>query len=177
MLKRGLIWLSCIAMLLHTSAVVHINGLALAESATISTRRATGVQEVKVFLIAVDDAGRSGKKIGCDDSVVAVTRALRPTRTPLKAALKELLRIPRSYGSEPELYNALHQSELRLESVSIRRDVARLNFAGRLVTGGVCDSPRVQAQIEETALQFPTVKQVKVFINGTPLSAYLSERD
>jgi spore germination protein GerM len=164
-------------MLLHTSAVVHINGLALAESATISTRRATGVQEVKVFLIAVDDAGRSGKKIGCDDSVVAVTRALRPTRTPLKAALKELLRIPRSYGSEPELYNALHQSELRLESVSIRRDVARLNFAGRLVTGGVCDSPRVQAQIEETALQFPTVKQVKVFINGTPLSEYLSERD
>ena len=59
MLKRRLIWLSCIAMLLYTSAVVHINGLTLAESATISTRRAAGVQEVKVFLIAVDDAGRS----------------------------------------------------------------------------------------------------------------------
>jgi hypothetical protein len=74
------------------------------------------------------------------------------------------------------LYNALHQLELRLASVSIRRDVAKLHFAGRLVTSGVCDGPRVQAQIEETALQFPTVKKVKVFINGTPLSEYLSER-
>ena len=176
MLTSGLIWLSFIAMLLHTPAATHINGLTLANSVTISTGRAARGQEVKLFLIAVEDAGRSGKKIGCDDSVVAVTRELRPTRTPLKAAIEELLRIPRSYGSEPELYNALHQSELRLESVSIRRDVARLNFAGRLVTGGVCDSPRVQAQIEETALQFPTVKKVKVFINGTPLSEYLSER-
>jgi spore germination protein GerM len=38
-------------------------------------------------------------------------------------------------------------------------------------------NPRVQAQIEETALQFPTVKKVKVFINGLPLSEYLSERN
>lgn len=176
MLKRSHIWLSFIAMLLHTPAAVHINGLTLAKSVTISTGRAAEVQEVKLFLIAVDDAGRSGKKIGCDDSVVAVTRELRPTRTPLRAALEELLRLPQRYGSDPELYNALHQSELRLESVSIRHDVARLNFVGRLVTGGVCDSPRVQAQIEETALQFPTVKKVKAFINGTSLSEYLSER-
>jgi len=176
MLKRGLIGLSVIAMLLHTPAAVHIKGLTLAKSETISTGRAAGVQEVKLFLIAVDDAGRSGKKIGCGDSVVAVTRKLPPTRTPMKAALEELLRIPRIYGSEPELYNALHQSELRLERVSIRRNVARLNFIGRLVTGGVCDSPRVQAQIEETALQFPTVKNVRIFISGAPLSEYLSER-
>lgn len=176
MLQRGRIWLSFVTILLYTLAAVHINGLTLAQSGTISTKRAAEVQEVKLFLIAVDDAGRLGKKIGCDDSVVAVTRELRPTRTPLRAAIEELLRFPRSYGSKPELYNALYQAELRLESISIRRDVARLNFAGQLVTGGVCDSPRVQAQLEETALQFPTVKKVRVFINGTPLSEYLSER-
>jgi spore germination protein GerM len=175
-LKNGLIRLSFIAALLHPLAAVHINGLTLAKDETISYGRAAGAREVKLFLIAVDDAGRLGKKIGCGDSVVAVTRELRPTRTPLRAALEELLRIPRTYGSDPELYNALYQSELKLVSVSVRRGIARLSFAGRLITGGVCDSPRVQAQIEETALQFPTVKKVKVFINGVPLSVYLSER-
>jgi spore germination protein GerM len=176
MLKSSLIRLSFIAALLHAPAAAHINGLTLARFETAYAGRAESALEVKLFLIAVDDAGRSGKKIGCDDSVVAVARDLRPTRTPLRAALEELLRIPRIYGSNPELYNALHQSQLRLKSVSVRRGVARLSFAGRLVTGGVCDNPRVQAQIEETALQFPTVKKVKVFINGLPLSEYLSER-
>jgi hypothetical protein len=50
-------------------------------------------------------------------------------------------------------------------------------LGGRLTSGGVCDTPRITSQIEETARQFPSVKTVKVFINGTPLSAYLSERD
>jgi spore germination protein GerM len=176
MLKNCFIRLSFIAALLHPLAAVHINGLTLAIDETTSTGRAAGTREVKLFLIAVGDAGRSGKKIGCGDSVVAVTRELQPTRTPLRAALEELLRIPRNYGSDPELYNALHQSELRLVSVSVSRGIARLSFAGRLVMGGVCDGPRVQAQIEETALQFPTVKKVKVFINGAHLSAYLSAR-
>jgi spore germination protein GerM len=175
MLKNRLIRLSFIAALLYPLAAVHINGLTIANDETTSTARAAGTREVKLFLIAVDDSGRSGKKIGCGDSVVAVTRELRPTRAPLRAALEELL-IPRTYGSDPELYNALSQPELRLVSVSVRRGLAKLSFAGRLVMGGVCDGPRVRAQIEETALQFPTVKKVKVFINGAPLSAYLSER-
>jgi spore germination protein GerM len=176
MLKNCFIRLSFIAALLNLVAAAHISGLTLAKDETISTRKSAGTREVKLFLIAVDDAGRLGKKIGCGDSVVAVTRELQPTRTPLRAALEELLRIPRTYGSDPELYNALSQSDLRLVSVSVRRGMARLSFAGRLVMGGVCDGPRVQAQIEETALQFPTVKKVKVLINGAPLSAYLSER-
>jgi hypothetical protein len=176
LLNRGLIRLSLIAALLHPLAAVHVHGLTLANDESAPTGRAPGPREVKLFLIAIDDAGRSGKKIGCGDSVVAVARKLGPTRTPLRAAIEELLRIPMTYGSDPELYNALHQSELRLVSVSVRRGLARLSFAGRLVMGGVCDRPRVQAQIEETALQFPAVKKVKVFINGAPLSAYLSER-
>jgi spore germination protein GerM len=176
MLKSNLIRLSFIAALLHAPAAAHINGDTRARFETTCAGRAEAAHEVKLFLIAVDDAGRLGKKIGCDDSVVAVTRDLRPTRALLRAALEELLRIPRIYGSNPELYNALSQSKLKLKSVSVRRGVATLSFAGRLVTGGVCDSPRVQAQIEETALQFPTVKKVKVFINGMPLSKYLSER-
>src|SRR5262245_26830347 len=118
MLKNSLIRLSFIAALFHAPAAVNINGLTLARFETTYIGRAEAALEVKLFLIAVDDAGRSGKKIGCDDSVIAVTRDLQPTRTPLRAALEELLRIPRIYGSNPELYNALSQSQLRLKSVS-----------------------------------------------------------
>jgi hypothetical protein len=42
--------------------------------------------------------------------------------------------------------------------------------------GGVCDSPRVQAQIEQTALQFSTVSEVEVFVNDTPLEEVLSQQ-
>jgi len=35
--------------------------------------------------------------------------------------------------------------------------------------GGVCDEPRVQAQLRETALQFSTVDSVSIFINGIQL--------
>jgi len=40
--------------------------------------------------------------------------------------------------------------------------------------GGVCDAPRVEAQIEQTALQFSTVHEVAVFINDVPLEDVLS---
>ena len=42
--------------------------------------------------------------------------------------------------------------------------------------GGVCDSPRFEAQIEQTALQFSTVSSVEVFINDIPLQDVLSQQ-
>ena len=42
--------------------------------------------------------------------------------------------------------------------------------------GGVCDSPRFEAQIEQTALQFSTVSNVEVFINDIPLEDVLSQQ-
>ena len=141
-------------------------------SATLNQKR-----EVKLFLIAREDDGKTGKKIGCNDSVVAINQRIVPTKAPLGAVLKELLRLPEKAGQSGNLYNALHGSKLRLKRVYIRRGEARIYLSGMLATGGVCDSPRVKAQIEETALQFSTVKRVKVFINGTPLDDHLSEKD
>jgi hypothetical protein len=48
------------------------------------------------------------------------------------------------------------------------------NLSGTMMLGGVCDNPRVEAQLEETALQFPTVSQVSVFVNSRPLEEVLS---
>jgi hypothetical protein len=40
--------------------------------------------------------------------------------------------------------------------------------------GGDCDTPRVLAQVKQNVLQFPTVKNVTIFINGKPLSDVFS---
>jgi hypothetical protein len=40
--------------------------------------------------------------------------------------------------------------------------------------GGECDTPRVRAQLEQTILQFPTVTEADIFINGKPLADVLS---
>ncbi len=52
-------------------------------------------REVKVYLVALDDRGRRGRKIGCDDSLVPVTRTVEAGANPLKAAVEALLAMPR----------------------------------------------------------------------------------
>jgi spore germination protein GerM len=72
------------------------------------------------------------------------------------------------------LYNALYQSDLQVESVSIVDGIATINLTGRLLMGGECDNPRIQAQLEQTVLQFPTVTKAEIFINGKTLADALS---
>jgi hypothetical protein len=134
-----------------------------------------GAREVKVFLVALDDNGKSGAKIGCNDSLVSVTREVSPTRAPLRAALEELLKLPQKGGPQDSLHNALYYSKLKVRSVSLRRGVATVHLRGTVVVAGICDNPRVEGQIEATALQFPGVRRVKVYVNNRPLSYYLSE--
>jgi uncharacterized protein DUF3828/sporulation and spore germination protein len=127
-------------------------------------------QQVKVYLVAVGDNGRAGKKIGCDDSLVAVTRTIKPTAAPLTAALRELLATPSQPDGTPKLENFWKGRNLKVESVSIRKHVATIRMSGELFVAGVCDEPRIESQVEETARQFPTVKQVRVFLGKRRLS-------
>lgn len=129
---------------------------------------------VQVFLIALEDNGKSGKLVGCGDSVVPVQVEIPYTQGVLKAALEELLSIKEPYYGESGLYNALYQSDLRVESVTIRDGEAVIHLTGTVMVAGVCDNPRVAAQIEETARQFPTVDRVAVLVNGVPLDDILS---
>lgn len=126
-----------------------------------------------IYLIAVGDEGQNGKEIGCGDSVISVEVEIEPTIAPLTAALEELLAIDTRLYGQSGLYNALYQSDLTLESVNIVNSTAVIRLTGTLTLGGVCDEPRVEAQLKETALQYTTVDQVSVFINGTPLDEVL----
>ncbi|MGA2111061.1 MAG: GerMN domain-containing protein [Anaerolineales bacterium] len=127
-----------------------------------------------VFLIAIGDNGMSGKKIGCGDSVVPVPMEVPYTVGVLKASLNALFSLKeRDYG-ERGLYNSLYQSDLRVQDALLEDGTATVNLTGNLQLGGECDNPRVKAQIEETALQFSTLHQLKVFLNGEPLDQALS---
>lgn len=131
----------------------------------------TKTGEVKVYLVAVGDNGKIGRKIGCEDSLVAVTRKVKPTAAPLRAALDELLSIPREYAGDSRLNNFWVGRNLRVKSVAVRAGTATIYIVGEgPFIAGVCDEPRVTEQIEATARQFPTVRRVKVFVNGRRLA-------
>ena len=122
-------------------------------------------RKVKVYLVKVGDAGKSGKKIGCDDSLYAVTRTVKATATPLKAALEELLSMSGEEG------NYWKGENLKVEKAYISsKGAANIYITG---TGpqvaGVCDEPRITSQIEATAKQFPNIRRVIVYVNGKPL--------
>lgn len=146
-----------------------------ARPVTVSpTQPARGFARVKIFLIALNDGGKSGPTVGCGDSAVAVERQIAPTGAPLTAALNELLSLhDRSYG-ESGLYNALYQSDLHLKRVDLVQGAATIQLTGKLSLAGECDDPRVAAQIVNTALQFRTVRSVAVRVNGVPLEQLLS---
>jgi hypothetical protein len=131
-------------------------------------------QTVQIYLIAIADNGISGKKIGCDDSVVPVTVEIPPIEAVLRAAINQLLQLKSNYYGESGLYNALYQSDLKVESISLNDGIAEIYLTGSMMLGGECDNPRVEAQLTETALQFSTVKTVTIYINGKLLKDALS---
>ena len=140
-----------------------------AASAAAGSTPAETTDEIDIYLVAVGDKGAKGLKIGCDDSLVRVTRKIKPTVAPLRAALEELLATPHEYSKE--LGNYWRGKDLKLKSVSITDGVATIHISGEgPYVGGVCDEPRITEQIENTAMQFSSVNSVKVFVNDKPLA-------
>lgn len=129
---------------------------------------------LKIFLIAVNDNGVSGKLVGCGDSAMAVNVEVPYTTGVLSAALNKLLSIKDQNYGQSGLYDVLYQSNLKTSNVTIKNGEAVIHLSGKLTLGGECDNPRVQAELEETALQFSTVKKVSIYINDVPLKKVLS---
>jgi LysM repeat protein len=123
-----------------------------------------------IYLIALEDMGQSGMEIGCGDSVVPVEVEIEPTIAPLTAALETLLNLDERFYGQSGLYNALYRFDLAVDRIDIVDSVASIYLTGELQVGGVCDEPRVRAQLEETALQYVTVDEVRIFVNGEPLA-------
>jgi len=140
------------------------------------TPGATLFDRANIYLIALEDAGRTGQVVGCNDSAIPVIRTFQPTVAPLTAALQILLSLGTQYYGESGLYNALYSSSLRLDGVNIVNREAIIQLSGQLALGGVCDAPRLRAQLELTALQFATIDRVQITVNGQPLEQLTSSQ-
>ena len=129
--------------------------------------------ERSLTFIATGDDGRSGPRIGCGDSVVSVpitTTTIEPLGEVMRAQLAE----KNTYLGQSGLYNALAPSNLKYESATIADGHATVQLSGQLLSGGVCDIPRITEQLTAPALQFDNVDTVTVLINGEPLDGLLS---
>lgn len=143
-------------------------------SPTATSSSPSDKMTIKIFMVAEGDNGASGKLFGCGDSIMAVEREIPKTQAVLKAALEQLLSIKdKSYGGSG-LYNALYQSDLKLASVAINNEKATIKLTGTLKTEGECDEIRPKVQIEETAFQFSTVKEVEILVNDKNINEVLS---
>ncbi len=143
-------------------------------AAQVEPSPTSGQQFVQIYLIAIDDNGNSGPQVGCGDSAVAVSVEIQPTKEVLRASLEKLLSLKQQFYGESGLYNSLYQSELQIDKISLENGKAEIYLTGTTALGGVCDNPRFEAQLTYTVLQFSTIQEVSIFINGRPIKDVLS---
>lgn len=148
--------------------------------ATGSTAPGTGTGEASgagtaVYYVAIDDGGRSGVRFGCNDSLVAVHNADSSITEPLQAAMSRLLS---GTGATPAggLYNALAASSLQYVSGYLDGTTVVVNLTGAVQPGGVCDLPRIEAQLTHTAVTAVGAVRAEIYVNGVPLAEVLGLR-
>lgn len=128
-----------------------------------------------VYFVAIGDGGSRGVRFGCDDSLVAVRFTASAGSDPLAAAMGQLL-APDDTAARAGLYNALSGSALRYVSGYLDGSTAVVNLSGSLLPGGVCDHPRIETQLTQTAVAATGASQAAIYIDGRTLADVLSLR-
>ena len=136
----------------------------------------SGVSKIKNYYVAVGDAGKSGMKFGCDDSLVYVVKEIPSTQAPLRASLEALFADHNQFYGKTGLMNALYQSQLIVDSAVVANGVANIKITGAVTLGGICDDPRFVEQIKGTVTQFPSITSANITVNGKALASFLSEK-
>lgn len=139
-----------------------------------TSQNEANITQVDLYFVALEDNGKTGKKIGCGDSVVATKKELYISQDPLVSTLNALLAEKDTYSEKTGLYNGLRNSSLTLYRVAKTETTITVYLKGELSLGGVCDSPRVEAQLEDTIRQFEPKKTVVIYINNKLLKEVLS---
>lgn len=138
---------------------------------------ATSTPLTRISLAMLDTAGTTaGKQRGCD-RVVMVPFTVGTTSAPLTAAMQRLFSL--STTSVDGLFNYIDRTNetLRFDRATIVNGTANIYLTGSLSgLAGVCDDPRAQIQIEETALQFASVERVQIYLNGAATSLTPSQQ-
>lgn len=122
---------------------------------------------IKLPYILPEDNGKNGKKIGCDDSIAFTELEIPYTKTPLKEAYIQLF---------AHNQNDHGLKDLKIDSASIQNGDATILLSGTYSLAGVCDDPRFENILKETALQFDSVTSVDIYINNILLDELLSSK-
>ena len=128
---------------------------------------------VRIYLVKPDDNGVVGKKIGCGDRLVYVSEEVIGEDL-IKATIEKLLETKQV--NNEGLYSAFENSNLIVEKIKYKDQVAFVYLTGSLELSGVCDNPRIENQLRSTVLQFSNISQVEVFVNGVNLEEILSQK-
>lgn len=112
-----------------------------------------------------DGATVESATIGCNDRVaIATVPRITATNDVVKDALTSLFAVRDS--NYHGFYNALWQSSFKVDKVQSTDGVTtEVWLTGKPMSGGVCDDPRIKAQIEETVRRLRP--KFKIFLNGS----------
>jgi len=147
------------------------------------TVRSTGVASttlipgtVNLPFFALESGKSKAQTIGCGDSVRTVRVKVPQGRDPLRYIINFLLRQGNALASRYGLYHPLANSSLTVDKITMQGEEVIVELSGQFSIGGICDTPRVMAQLEHTVLQFPQIKKVRFYINDVIISALLDQR-
>lgn len=167
-------------IILMMCALILVGGLSgcgdkdFADDAVVDGNQSgTSIYLVKMDATEFDDP-LGAPSIGCDDQLVEVNvdKKLSP-----QEALEELFAYE-EFNEEDGIYNVFGLSDnLKVEKMLVQNDFAVVTLSEDLFVGGMCDDPRVRAQITETLMQFEEINGVDIFVGDEALNSYLSEMD
>ncbi len=131
---------------------------AQSQNATIPPAATAQVTQATIYMIKPDDNGATinSVKVGCGDSAVPVTAtatnsydATNPVAS-INAAMMTILNMTANQFQAQNLQNPLGDQALSIQSVDQNGTQLVVHLNGQFSFGGVCELPRVRAQIEET---------------------------
>ena len=125
---------------------------------------------VNFYMVALEGSTLQGKTIGCNDILVPISKNVLIEKNEVESAMNELF----AAKSTDKLINFIKGPGLFLYQVTLSNGIAEIYLKGDFAISNVCDVPRIQGQLYETAKQFSDVREGKIFINAQSLESYLS---
>lgn len=119
------------------------------------------------YYVLLDDGGAGGVRFGCNDSLAGVRRTVAGSAEPLANAMRALL--DGAAEPTPGLYNSLSGSTLTFLSGTFDGTAVTVYLSGSVRPAGVCDIPRIEAQLTQTAVASVGAIRAEVYVNGVRL--------
>ncbi|MDR7359182.1 hypothetical protein [Paeniglutamicibacter sulfureus] len=144
------------------------------ESPSATALPETTTSSLTIFYVAVSDQGKAGPMIGCGDSIVATETGPVIYASQVEAAMSGLLENKEIELGQSGLMNALAGSDLYYVSSTVSEGIVTVELTGELSSGGICDDPRIIAQLTHTAMVAAGTEEARILIDGVDIGESLS---